>query len=216
MNPPHGPRLGEDQRSRLMEHSQTRHYRKHQMVCCADDHENFFFFVTSGCLRVFFAHVSGREFSLSMLEPGSFFTSHAGLNIEAVKPSAVQVVDAAMVQEIMRNDPTFSLQLMKIVGGMLRNALHSIESLVFENLESRLAEYLLREISDCPPATNGAVTARHELSIEEIAKFVGGSRQSVSLLLGNWKRSGIVRHDHHRIHVEDPLRLYNIAQRPLH
>ncbi len=215
MNPFHGPLLREDQHSRLIEHSQIYHYRKHQMVCSADDNENFFFFVNSGCLRVFFTHMSGREFSLSMLEPGSFFTSHAGLNIEAIQPSAVQMVDASMVREIMRDDPTFSLQLIKIVGGMLRNALHSIESLVFENLESRLAEYLLRETSDSSPETNGSITTRHELSIEEIAKFVGGSRQSVSLLLGNWQRAGIVRHDHRRFYIEDPLRLYNIAQRPL-
>ncbi|MHB1627148.1 MAG: Crp/Fnr family transcriptional regulator [Bacilli bacterium] len=165
----HGPLLGEDQRSQLMERSQTYHYRKHQQVCSADETENFYFIVTSGCLRVFFTHMSA--------------------------------------------DPTFSMQLIRIVGGMLRTSLHCIESLVFENLESRLAEYLLRETSDSSSETKGSITTRHEMSIEEIAKFVDGSRQSVFLLLGNWQRAGIVRHDHRRIYIEVPLRLYDIAHR---
>ena len=213
MSAPHQPTLNEEQCSRLLAHSQTRYYRKHQLVCSANEDKNFYFIVTSGCLRVFFTHLSGREFSLSTLDPGSLFTSHASVNIEAIKLSSIAVVEAAMVKEIMYSDPSFSMQMMQVVGGMLHTAMHCIESLVFENLECRLADYLLSETSTIPMGTNDIMTPRHEMSVEEMAKFVGSSRQSVSLLLNNWQREGIVRLSNRRVYIEDSLRLCSIAQR---
>lgn len=213
MSAPHQPMLSEEQCSRLLEHSQTRYYRKHQLVCSANEDKNFYFIVTSGCLRVYFTHLSGREFSLSTLDPGSLFTSHASVNIEAIKLSSIAIVEAAMVREIMYTDPTFSMKMMQVVGGMLQTAMHCIESLVFENLECRLADYLLNETSTVAKDPNEIMTPRHEMSVEEIAKFVGSSRQSVSLLLNNWQRAGIVRLSHRRIYIEDSLRLCDIAQR---
>ena len=165
------------------------------------------------------------------------FTSHSGLNVEAVADSVIHVIDAALIQQIMLQDADFFKYLMQIIGDMLKTSLHCIESLVFENVEYRLAEYLLQQLPSVDngwtrekrtstepqqsvnptnnrtdSASESQVFTKQALSVEEIAKFVGCSRQSVSLIIGQWEREGVVSHRHRRIYVDNPIKLKALAK----
>jgi len=90
----------------------------------------------------------------------------------------------------MSQKPDFSFRLTKLIGFRLRKIESRVEDLVFRDVPSRLA-HLLVDLSkdygsDCPEGVRLQIKITHQ----EIANLIGSIRETVSAVLGEFKRDG--------------------------
>lgn len=165
--------------------------------------------VGSGRLRVYLAG-ENRELSLSYLDPGDIYTTHTPTYLEAVVPSTLWLMETRDFARKLASDPSVTPVMMRVLGRLLANAVHLIEDLAFRDVPARLARFLtgLAERRG-RPLDGGIWLLPLDLGTEDIASLLGSTRQTVSSLLNQWERDGILRRQGRRIlyiHALDHLR----------
>jgi len=169
-----------------------RSVKKGEIAYRPDDAGNLVFLVETGRFRAFLGY-EDKEFTMGYLEPGDIFSSHAGCFIKAQADGALLVTDVHSVKRLMAETPVFTRNMVRILGQMLKNSFSVIEGLVFKDIQLRLAELLVREARRAGrPLENGAYELHLAMTAEQLAKLVGGTRQTVSTLLNNLMREGLL------------------------
>ncbi|WP_430734627.1 Crp/Fnr family transcriptional regulator [Halodesulfovibrio aestuarii] len=145
------------------------------------------FIVKEGRLRVFLA-AEGKEFTLSTLEAGDIYTSHTGTFVQALTPGVLLTTSIPVFHTYMRDIPQVSKVMVRILGNMLKSTFGIIDDLVFGDASTRLAAFLLSVAKE----ESGRSIARLGMTGEQLAQHVGSTRQTVSTLLNDMVRSGIL------------------------
>ncbi|MCT4534585.1 Crp/Fnr family transcriptional regulator [Halodesulfovibrio sp.] len=145
------------------------------------------FIVKEGRLRVFLA-AEGKEFTLAILEAGDIYTCHTGTFVQALTSGVLLTTSIAVFHTYMRDIPQVSKVMVRILGNMLKSTFGIIDGLVFGDASTRLADFLLSVAKD----EEGKRLARLGMTGEQLAQHIGSTRQTVSTLLNDMVRSGIL------------------------
>lgn len=185
-----------------------RRYVKNETIAFPEDSPNEVFVVAEGRLRVFRAYEE-KEFTFAVLEAGDIYSSHTGAHVVALTDGALLVTDVGTFHREMMQAPAVTQAMVRVLGGLLKNAFQIIDSLVFSDSTARLAAFLLSEARNEP---QGAVV-RLAVTIEELALHLGMSRQTASTLLADMGRSGIIQKLGRGVYrIEDTPRLEELAR----
>ncbi|MDR3394343.1 MAG: Crp/Fnr family transcriptional regulator [Parasulfuritortus sp.] len=181
-----------DQPNGLLTGFQPLDLAKGQLLSTPNDPQDQVFVVRSGRLRVYLAG-ENRELSLSYLEAGDIYTTHTPTYVEAVAPTLLWVMDTPSFARKLAIDPSATPVMMRVLGQLLANAVALIEDLAFREVPARLARFLLGLVERRgQPQDNGWLITL-DLGTEDIASLLGTTRQSVSSLINQWEREGIVQ-----------------------
>lgn len=162
------------------------------LLATPGDRRNQVFLVESGRLRVYLAG-ENRELSLSFLGPGDLYTTHTPTYIEAVADSVLHLIDTPVFARRLASDPAISPLMMRVLGRLLANAVHLIEDLAFREVPARLARFLLGLAERRGQAAGDGWLIPLDLGTEDIASLLGSTRQTVSSLLNQWERDGLLQ-----------------------
>lgn len=188
----------------LLEGFERRELAKGCLFATPGEARNRVFIVDAGRLRVYLAG-ENRELSLSFLEPGDIYTTHTPTYVEAVAPSVVWLMDTAGFARKLAVDPSVTPVMMRVLGRLLANAVNLIEDLAFREVPARLARFLVG-LADRRgrPVEGGGWRVPLELGTEDIASLLGSTRQTVSSLLNQWAREGLLHRPVRRVlHIHD-------------
>ena len=162
------------------------------------------FVVRSGRLRVYLSGES-RDLTLSFLEAGDIFTTHTPTFIEAVTPAELWVTPTTNFARRLAVDPGATPEMMRVLGSMLADAVQLIEDLAFREVPARLARFLLGLAERRGQQHRNGLLLKLELGTEDIASLLGSTRQTVSSLLNQWQRAGILeRQGRHSLLLRRP------------
>lgn len=150
------------------------------------------FILHSGRLRVYLAG-ENRELSLSFLEPGDIYTTHTPTYVEAVAPSTLLLMETAAFARKLATDPSITPVMMRVLGRLLANAVNLVEDLAFREVPARLARFLLGLADRRGIVTDEGWLIPLDLGMEDIASLLGTTRQTVSLLINQWTREGVLQ-----------------------
>lgn len=169
--------------------------------------ESFVFIVKSGLVRVYLS-CEEREFTIGFLKPGDLFVSHSNALVQAVDDSAILLLDTPTFNRGMISMPEFTMPIVRVLGGMLKSCFSIIDGLALRDVTVRLA----RLLTDLPREEDGQTPGslvRLPLSGEKLAQSLGTSRQTISTLLTDFTRLGILHKEQrglYRILDEERLR----------
>ncbi len=169
--------------------------------------ESFVFIVKSGLVRVYLS-CEEREFTIGFLKPGDLFVSHSNALVQAVEDSAILLLDTPTFNKGMISMPEFTMPIVRVLGGMLKSCFSIIDGLALRDVTVRLA----RLLTDLPREEDGQTPGsliRLPLSGEKLAQSLGTSRQTISTLLTDFTRLGILHKEQrglYRILDEERLR----------
>lgn len=186
---------------------QPRELAKGQLLSTPAAEEDFVFVVKSGRLRVYLSG-ENRELSLSYLEAGDIYTTHTPTYVEAVSPTVILVMDTASFARRLATDPSATPAMMRVLGRLLANAVTLIEDLAFREVPARLARFLLGLTERRGQPVDSGWLVPLDLGMEDIASLLGTTRQTVSSLINQWEREGIVERQGRRsllIHSREAL-----------
>ena len=168
-------------------------FQKGAFVCQPGIGDDRIFVVESGKVRVYLGY-EDKEFSLGILTKGDIYSTHTGTFVEALEPSSLLMTDVSTFRRKMVGDPEVTKAMVRVLGNILKTSFTIIDGLAFKDVNYRLIAFFSNEakkqgkISD-----NGTYTVYIDLSVEQIARLIGSTRQTVSTLLNDLVRAGLLQ-----------------------
>jgi CRP/FNR family cyclic AMP-dependent transcriptional regulator len=177
--------------------SAQRSYRRGEVVFSHGDPGDALFAVVTGRIRISTGSAAGREIFLNIMEPGDTFGEIALLDggprtatATAMAPAVLVSVRRGPLFELLEREPKVALELLRLAGERLRWTSGLLEDAALLDAPARLAKRLL-SLGELH-GEDGPDGRRIKISQEELASFLGVSRQLVNEQLQAWKAKGWV------------------------
>jgi len=168
---------------------------------------NFVFIVKSGMVRIYLSY-GDREFTIAFLKPGDLYVSHSNAFVQVLEDAVLLLLDTPTFNRCMMAIPEFTVPIVRVLGGMLKSCFSIIDGLALRDVTVRLARMLIDLAHENEGnAQKGLI--RLPLSGEMLAQTLGTSRQTISTLLTDFTRLGILQKEQrglYRILDENRLR----------
>ncbi|BCS89231.1 Crp/Fnr family transcriptional regulator [Pseudodesulfovibrio sediminis] len=169
-----------------------RTYAKGQVIYRADEQDNLVFIIARGRVRIYLAY-EDKEFTLAILGSGDLYATHAGCYVQAFEDAALLVTDVQSVKRCMSEVPLFTRTMVRVLGHILQNAFSIIGGLAFKDIYNRLMDYMVSEARESGVPEGKGVVIRIDLTIEQLSQLMGATRQTVSTLLNDMERAGLMK-----------------------
>lgn len=164
---------------------------KNDYLCQPDWPENRIFIVSEGRLRVYLGY-EDKEFNLGIFTRGDIYSTHTGTYVQALTDAQVLMADVNTFRQKMIGDPEVTKAMVRVLGNILKSSFATIEGLAFKDVNSRLIALLSTVAQKHGVTQDGHVVIDLDLSMEQIARLVGSTRQTVSGLLNDLERLGLI------------------------
>lgn len=194
----------------LGEGRRPRRYAPGQLIYLQGEVPVRCYYLRQGVVRSFISLDSGEERLLTMHRSGdlmgeaSFFDRCPRVSSAmAVEECQVFSVDRRQLDAIFLKHPQLALPMLQYLARTVRILSHHVGSASLP-ARQRIARYLM----DQPKDPSGMLRCTHE----EIGQAVGASRVTVSRVLGQFDREGMLRTGYGALQVRDPERLRTVAQ----
>src|SRR5699024_5130680 len=143
--------------------------------------------ILSGKVKLTRTAMDGRENLLGVLGPSEMFGELSLFDPRPRTASAVAVTDAVLaglghddLRPFLSSRPHVSLQLLKALAARLRRTNDVMADLVFTDVPGRVAKALLELAEKFGKEGEDGLHVHHDLTQEELAQFVGASRETGS------------------------------------
>lgn len=165
--------------------------------------EQVLYILKRGTVRLYRLSHDGREITLGDLAVGDVFgtlpifgaLSKNTFAVAATEAMICKVTEERLMGLIARH-PDMATRLLRILGERLTAAEDQIEDLVFRTAEQRIARSIIRLVE---------TTSRSKLTVshEEIARSAGVARETVTKMLNELERVGVVKTGYRSLRVLD-------------
>ena len=177
------------------------HTERGRVVATPEDLAAKMFVLMSGKVNLVCTNNEGRRLVISTLEPGAIFgegaldgMSDPNVFVEAAEDVDMWVLPAAEARTMTTQFPILGWGLLQTYGERLLQVENSLEDVAYKKLPERLAALLL-DLSD---QKGGLIRG---ISHQSLADYLGTYRETVSAILRDFKRRGLVELGYRRINL---------------
>lgn len=175
---------------------------------------NHLFLLTIGRARNFLITETGEKLLLNWLAPGDIFGAYAGLATPLPSPFGVETVkdcnalawDRATVRRLVTRYPRLLDNGLLIAASYLSWLLAAHEALICHPAQQRLAQVLVVLAQRIGQRVSGGVEL--DVTNEELAHSANVTSFTVSRLMTDWQRQGVVVKDRGKVVLRSPERLF--------
>ncbi len=179
-----------------------------------------FYVVQKGAVNVHRTNAAGREQVLHVFRSGEAFAEAAlasetgyPANARATESTTVVMVPKAPFLGMLRARPELALRMLASMSQHLRILVALVDDLTLKDMETRLANWLLRR---CPqPLTKAPAIVSLDQSKKVLAAEMGATSETFSRALAKLRDQGMLHVEGHELTVTDPLELMRLLDRHL-
>lgn len=147
--------------------------------------------VRHGRLRSFLS-CAGKEMTLFVLDAGDAVRLHTETMLEAIRDSEIVLIPMDAYRRLAETNPDLALSAMPVIDRMLQRSIRLIEDMAFHDVRHRLIRVLCDTADrDGRDAEQGILIAEPPKA-EDFAMQIGATRQSVSTVMAELVRDGIL------------------------
>jgi len=170
-------------------------------------------FVRSGCLRVYLLSEEGKDVTLYRLYSGDMCMLSASCVLKSItfdiavdteEESECLIINGSAFAEISERNPEIKIFSLETAVSRFSDVMWVMQQILFMSLDKRLAIFLLDE-----SARTGSDTIL--LTHEQIAKYIGSARETVSRMLKYFSSEGIVAVSRKDVQILDKKRLRKLT-----
>jgi CRP-like cAMP-binding protein len=175
------------------------------------------YILTQGVAKIGRVDHKGRQVILRIVTPPEPFGCVAAIGgggsdfAQALTDCQALRLDTATFLRVIQ-DPTVAQNALRLLAAWLRDARERLQDLGARHVTQRLARALLRAIPPAQWGTLGQPAITLVLSHQNLAEIVGASLYTVSRVLSEWKRVGIVDVKRGRVVVRRAEELMGLAE----
>ena len=178
-----------------------RKYPKDGVVFFENEEGDSFFMIVEGRIKVTILGDDGREVILSMLGPGDFFGEMALLDNEPRSATAIAAEESELISlarvdfQSVATKRSITGALIKVLTTRLRRANHQISTLALLDVYGRVARVILDMAREEGRRLKDGRIAFRRATHQEIANRIGTTRETVTRMLKDLERQGLIHVD---------------------
>lgn len=172
------------------------------------------FLLKAGVVRISSRVGDGDERILALLYPGDVFGELAivdeaprGHLATAHEDVVLCGLSRDLLMRLTQETPALGYRITKLIGLRLRRFETRIEELLFKSAHARVAHALLGMAHDYGVRDNGGVVIPIRLNQRDLGNLVGLARETVNIVLQDFRQRGLVDATRRSIRIADPARL---------
>jgi CRP/FNR family cyclic AMP-dependent transcriptional regulator len=196
--------LSNDALKRLQAMKATSVYPKGALLCLEGQPARGVFVLCTGRAKLMTTSAEGKSIILRIAEPGEVLGLTAAVSnspyeatIETLEPSQANFISQADFLRFIEEYPDVGLKVAKQLTHNCKCAYTEIRAIGLSNsVPEKIAKLVLRWAEhplNIPKKAANEIPIRVTLTQEEIAQFVGTSRETVSRVLSEFRRKGWLR-----------------------
>jgi CRP-like cAMP-binding protein len=193
----------------------TRKFERGDRVASPEDLAQKMYVLMTGRVHLVVTNNEGRRLVIATLEPGAIFgegalatSSGPNVFVEAAELSTLWVIPAGEARALTMQYPILGWGLLQTYGRRLVQVENSLEDVAYKKLPERLASLLLDLAGD---SAAGGESVIRGISHQALADYLGTYRETVSAILRDFKRQGLVELGYRRITLVDEDELRAVA-----
>ena len=187
------------------------HFGKKQRVEFSGPSQDYIYLVRSGRVKVSYLSPEGKEITVTILHPGDMYSMHSEASSTVLEPAEIWYIGSEDFKQIVMQNPGLTVNLIRILGVILKNTNEALLNLAFKEVNSRLANLLLKMARETGAATDKGVVFEPGLTHEEMANIISSTRQTVTTILNRFEKAGIIDVQKKRITVINMGQLAEIS-----
>ena len=106
-------------------------------------------------------------------------------------------------ERLLQTQPMLGYRMTKVLAQRRREVESKIENLVFKDVNSKLAELLLRLATEYGVDDSRGTLVALKITHQEMANLIGSTRETVSLTLAQFKRKGLIQTEGRKVIISD-------------
>ena len=132
---------------------------------------------------------------------------------QALEPSTALAIESAFLKEMMQTRPHLNINLMQLMTGYIMEMQERYRELATERVERRIALTVLRLAGQVGKRREGnEMMVELPLSRQDVAEASGTTIFTVSRVLADWERRGLVEAGRERVVIRNPHGLVQISE----
>ncbi|TXB62819.1 Crp/Fnr family transcriptional regulator [Phaeodactylibacter luteus] len=200
------------QLAQMMEHKVK---PKYSFIYMPEDASDYIYFLAKGTVKIGTHSTDGKEIIKSLIHPTAMF-GELGLVGETSRKDFAQALKedvhiyqlrVADMKALMQTNFELCTQVMNLFGGRLVRAEDKLESLIFKDARTRIIEFIKDAVVKRGRRVGYEMLLRHSLTHQDIANITCTSRQTVTLVLNELKKSDLIYFNRGKILVRDMAKL---------
>lgn len=199
-------RLSDAELDELGSRMRRKHFKRGETIFRKDDRGTHFYVVLDGAVKIALPGEFGQEALVAIARSGEYFgelalfdRSPRSATVVALEDTQAALLAADDFMSFLESHPLAVRAVLEALARTIRRLSDRVEDLIFLDVPSRVAKYLLDLAQQ-----NGAAEKELNLTQDELAAFIGASRVSVNRVLGELERRDLISIRRRRIAILDP------------
>lgn len=202
--------LGPDQIARLAERIELREIKRREVVYLPGDPGDSLFIVNGGRVKISKVTRDGKALTLNYCGPCDLFGETCLVEggareemAEAMENSMVTEIDRSDFEDMLAASAGLGLHMTKLLAKRRLDLENKVETLVFRDVTSKLAELLLELAREYGVEDSRGTLIALKITHQELANLIGSTRETVSLTLSQFKRKDLISTDGRKVIISD-------------
>ena len=207
-------RLQPDDIRRMESVSRMKKFKRGDTVYLPADSAEGVLLLVSGRIKICHLTPEGKQSILVFVEPGEVFGELSLVDptirqeyAEASENSQLVWIPREEVQRCMQKQPELTMGITKLIGARRRRVERRLRNLLFHSNRERLIYLLIELVEQYGRRVEGGVELSIKLSHQEMANIIGSTRETVTVVLGELQKEGMIEIARRRVKIVDLDRL---------
>lgn len=193
--------LSDDELKKIVDLTGHKFYKKGDMICSEGEKSDTLFIINEGGVKISKLTKDGKEQIVHIFTSGDFFgelslfSSNETYNFDvyAISDLKICTLTKENMNEILMSNPEISLKLLQVITKRLTQTENLAQNLATNDAEIRIAYMLLEFAEKYGFATDQGLQIKLPINREEMANYVGVTRETISRKLNIFEEMGIIR-----------------------
>ena len=181
----------------------------------------YFYVLISGRAKLLQSNPAGQQVNLRTINEWQMFGALGAVRPNAVYPATAQAlepstalaIESGFLHDALQTRPYLNVSLMQLMTGYIMEMQERYRELATERVECRIALTVLRLASQIGERTGDEKTLIElPLSRQDVAEASGTTVFTVSRVLADWERRGLVEAGRERVLIRNPHGLVQISE----
>lgn len=191
--------LAEGQMAEITSLINGRNFKKGQVFLFEGDVSDRFYIINKGKVKLYTYTKEGKEQIFYFLSEGDFIGDLSLLkkgtfkfNAEALEDVSVCILTKDDFDNIVRRNPEISLRILESLHDRLVGLENLVQTLSTKDVDARIAGLLLSLAESISNQQHGEIIIDTALSREEMANYIGVTRETISRKLTGMQDDGVI------------------------
>jgi CRP-like cAMP-binding protein len=185
------------------------------------DPAEYFYILVSGRAKLLQSNPAGQQVNLRTINEWQMFGAVGAVRPDALYPATAQALEpstalaikSSFLHDAMLTRPYLNIGMMQLMTGYIMEMQERYRELATERVERRIALTVLRLASQIGERSGDEeIMIELPLSRQDVAEASGTTVFTVSRVLADWERRGLVEAGRERVLIRNPHGLVQISE----